>query len=634
MPMDIIDQSELTQDEAPQKDTDRELALRVQRLFRDSWDAKQQLNLPQTWRMCDDYKHNRQNPKQSEEHPGSVTNVIHRIIESQIADLIDKPYSSSAEGSEPSDDMFAEQAQNLVDYVLYHNKMKDKINDCEHDRLELGTAVIKVWFEPDELNGKGLPKFEVISPANFFPDPKVTRAHQLQQAEFIIHATPKPLSWYRKQWPDKGKYVQREISIPYDPDATFTDAETDEVHTDTSQKALLLECYMRDEQGSLYCLHVANDILLEDTRKTLKDKKLQRRDLYPFRAIVCYPRRGTMWGMGDVELLIPTQDLINELDDQIRINARLMGNPQIVIGQGAGKGFPIGKWTSKPGLRVPMRDHNSFSVVSPVPVSPDVPARREKAFQEADLIAGTPDVNRGEQPGAVTAAAAIMALQQAGQKTVVHKNEMFKAGWQDVLGLLFDEIMENWDEEMWVRIDGDKPDWKFINPTDFRNVPQMIPNALHGEEGFEDEEPIKQLTDDEGVPVTRDAQFDFKLNLGNGFPNDQAFMLQMMTDFANLAFPEGPAITRNELRRFMKDRIGMDLDDEQEQTEPVGGQPIGMPAPPMEQPMPQAPPPIQMQQQPMPPQGMPVPMPPPPQQIPPEVIAAVMQQLQLGGGVA
>lgn len=620
--IDILDTGHQNEQGAPQSDEARQLALRVQYHFRNAWDAKSQLNLNQIWRMCDDYKHNRQNPKQSEEHPASVTNVIHRIIESQIADLVDKPYSSSAKGWEPGDDMFAEQAQNMIDFVLYRNKFKEKINLSEHDRLELGSTIIKVWFDDEALEGRGLPTFESISPANMFTDPKVTAPHLLQTAEFIIHATPRPLSWFRRQFPKTGKYVSREVAIPYDPDATFSDAEADEVHTETSQKALLLECYMKDEKGQVYCLHVANDIILEDSREKSK-KPVQRRNLYPFVHINCYPRRGTIWGMGDTELLIPTQDLINELDDQIRLNARLMGNPQIVVGMGAGRGFDFRKWTAKPGLRVPMRDHNAFSVVPAVPVSPDVPMRREKAFQEADLIAGTPDVNRGEKPGAVTAAAAIMALQQAGQKTVVHKNEMFKSGWADVLELLFDEIMENWDEEMWVRVDGDKPDWKTIDPQDFHKIPKKIPNALYGV--IEGEDPIKDLTDENGDPMMKDAQYDFQLNMGNGFPNDRAFMLQMMTDFANMAFPEGPAITRTEMRRYMRDQVGMDLDEDEQgmmqpQIDPMTGMPMGAPqglpsmAPPMPAPQMQAPPPM----------VAPAPMAPPQQQqIPPELIAAL-----------
>lgn len=600
-----------------QPDFKRDEAARVQWLFRQAWDAKQMLNLNQTWQMCDDYKHNRQNPKQTAEHPGSVTNVIHRIIESQIADLVDKPYSSAAKGWEPGDDMFAEQAQTIVDFILYRNKFKDKVNISEHDRLELGTTIIKVWFDEEELDGRGLPVFESISPANFFFDPKIDKAHNLQKAEFTIHATPRPLSWFRANF-KLGKYVQREVAVPYNPQQVWTDDRTDEVHVETSQKALLLECYMKDDNGDVYCLHVANDIVLEDSRDTLKGKKLQRRNLYPFRMINCYSRRGIAWGMGDVELLIPTQDLINELDDQIRMNARLSGNPQIVVGMGAGKGFDFRKWTQKPGLRIPMRDHHAWAIVPPQNVSSDIPNRREKAFQEADLIAGTPDVNRGEKPGAVTAAAAIMALQQAGQKTVVHKNEMFKAGWADVLEMLFDEAVTHWDEEMWVRIEGDKPDFQFVNPAQFKSIPMMIPNALHGE--IEGEDSIKHLTDDEGAPMTREAMYDFQLNMGNGFPNDRAFMLQMLTDFANLQFPDGPAITRMELRKFLKEQVGLSLEDEppaaEPQIDPMTGMPIGAPMP-APAPMPQAP------------MLPPPPVPQVPPNIPPEILAALMQ-----GGVA
>ena len=179
---------------------------------------------------------------------------------------------------------------------------------------------------------------------------------------------------------------------------------------------------------------------------------------------------------------------------------------------------------------------------------------------------------------------------------VVHKQKMFTAGWSQVINLLFDEVMEHWDEEMWVRINGEKPDWKFINMDDFKRVPQMIPNALHGV--LDGEEPIKQLTDDDGTGMTRDAKFDFTLNMGNGLPNDKMAMLQMFTEFAKVAFPDGPAITRKEFREFLRENLGIDLEDDQA---PMMGQPP-MGAPPMPQGMPPAPPP-EMQQapaQPMP----------------------------------
>lgn len=609
-PIDVIDQQRVNEFDVPeQSDKKKELAKRVQQLFRGAWDAKENLGLPETWRKCDDYKQSRQNPQQSHEHPGSVTNLIHPIIESQIGDLVDKPFNTSAKGWEPSDDMYAEQAQNIMDFVLFRNRFPTKMNVAEHDRLELGTTIIKVWFDPDDLEGRGLPKFEPISPANFFPDPKVPRSDLLQDGEFIIHAVPRPLSWIRDKFPEWGKYVNREVSVPYDPEDTFTDAQSDQVSPDTSQRALLLECYMRDEDGELYCVHVANHLVLEDSRE--KKVKIQRRNKYPFVMIPCYLKRGTAWGYGDIELLIPTQDLINELDDQMRMNTRMSGNPQVVVGQGAGRNFNFRKWTNAPGLRIPMRDHNAWSIVPPQPVSSDVMMRREKAFSEADTISGRSDVSRGEKPGQITAAAAILALQQAGQKGVIHKAKMFKEGWAEVLELLFDEVVENWDEEMWIRIDGEEPDYQFVEPAVFKELPIKIPGIdADGQETIVDLTDIEEVDGEQQEKVmTRDAQYDFALNIGDGMPNDKAFIYQSLLDLVNIRYPEGPVIRYGELRQYLRNNLGLPLntdDDPEEAQQPPMQPPMG---PPMEQPMGEM-------------------TPGPPADIPPEALQMVMEQLQ------
>lgn len=624
-PIDVIDRvGDPYSQTRPQSDDKRNLAMRVQTLFRAAWDAKQQLGLVELWRKCDDYKQNRQNPRQSHEHPGSVTNIIHPIIESQISDLVDKPFNTSAKGWEPSDDMYAEQTQNIMDYILYQNRFPTKMNVSEHDRLELGTSIIKVFFDKDALDGRGLPTFDVVSPANWFPDPKVPRADLLQEAEFVIHAVPRPLSWIRKQFPEWGQYVVREVAVPYDPDDAFNDANTDEVSQITSERALLLECYMRDEKGKLYCVQVANHLVLEDSRETLKGEKLQRRDRYPFVMVPNYLKRGTAWGMGDVELLIPTQDLINELDDQIRMNARLAGNPQVVVGFGAGKNFPFHKWTNKPGLRIPMRDQNAWSIVPPQNVSSDVLNRREKAFQEADTISGRSDVTRGEKPGQVTAAAAILALQQAGQKGVIHKAKMFKEAWPDILALLFDEVLENWDEEMWIRINGDEPDYEFVDPSQLRNVPIRIPNDVEGEEGLielKDQEfdPETGELIDEKV-MTRDAQYDFQLNIGDGLPTDKAFVYQSLLDLlgANVVSPM-------EVREYLRNQLGFPLKPENDPEQPQQ-QPGAPQMDPNMQMMPQ--PPMQaIPQEQIAPQQPPLDL----SQVPPEVLQQAIMAMQQAG---
>lgn len=569
-------------EELVQSKEDQQTALYVQSLLRASWDAKNAQQVNELHRKCDRYKQGKQNPRQGEDHPGSVTNIIHPTIESQISDLVASPYSVTAKGWERSDDLYATQAQNLLEFVLYRNQFKTKLNTAEHDRLELGLSIFKTWFDPDAFDGNGLPSFDVVSPANFFPDPKITQAEKIQEAEFIIHAVPRPLSWIRANFPERGKYVQRETTVPYNPTDTFQFAGADETSEVGSQKALLIECYMRDEEGKLYCVHVANDILLDDTRK--KETIVQRNDKYPFVVIPCYLRRGSIWGMGDVELLIPTQDIINELDDMIRMNARASGNPQIVVGKGAGERFDPRKWTTKAGLRIPMKDHNAWSIVPPQNISSDIPIRREKAFQEADLVSLRPEVSRGERPTGITAAAAIQSLQQMGQKSVIIKSVLLKEGLARMCELLLDDAMEYWDEEMWIRTLGDKPDWVQINPAEWKEIPIMVDDLVGAQLGLDD---VKVLTDEDGEPMAREARFDLQFSLGNGFPVDKSFILQMLIDMAGIQFPEGRLVKYNELREFLKNEVGLPLEDDSAAAETMQDQIGGMPQQFMQQQQPQ-----------------------------------------------
>lgn len=595
----ITDDSNVDVDTPVQTEEKRLLAVQVQDLFRASFEAKEQMDLMNKWATFDDYKHGIQNEPTSPEHPGSTTNIIHPIIEGQISDLTDKPFDVSAEGEEPGDHFFAEDVQHALEYILDKNEFPIKLDVSEHDRLELGTTTIKVYHDAEALNKRGLPSFEIISPPNFFPDPKWTSANHLQEGEFQIHAIAKPLSFIRRKFPRMGKYVVREVTCPYQVELGTENFKTDEVEVITSQKAMLIECYMKDANGELYCVHVANHIVLEDSREVLKGKKLQRRNQYPFVVIPCYTLRGTGWGQSDTELLIPTQDMINDMDDQIRMTARMMGNPQIAIGMNAGKGFDQRKWTNAAGLRVPLRDVNSFKLIPPMQVSPDVVNRREKGFEEANIVSGRPDVNRGEAPGQITAAAAIVALQQAGQKGVLHKAKMWKQGWKKVLELLYDEMITNWDEPMWVRINGTTPDFKFINPAELRKAPVMVPNLNQGEDEdsikqllgdpqpmlnaaqepmFNDPQPLvdelgQPLLDDMGrpqlqeptqmmlppEPMTRDAEFDLKLNIGDGLPNDKAFVYQTLIELSKSVVEGRPVISWQELRDYLRDQVGIPL---------------------------------------------------------------------------
>ncbi|MNC48871.1 hypothetical protein D3C75_980150 [compost metagenome] len=157
---------------------------------------------------------------------------------------------------------------------------------------------------------------------------------------------------------------------------------------------------------------------------------------------------------------------------------------------------------------------------------------------------------------------------------------------------------------MWVRIEGKQPDFQFYDPRELKKIPQMIPNEMYDPNS---DEPLPQhiaLTDEEGKPITRDAEFDLSISIGDGLPNDKAFIFDMIVDLAKMAVEGKPVIFWSELRDYLREEVGIPLKDEhdmqQEQQMLPGQDPNAMPPDMMQQglppQMPQGMPPQVMQQ--------------------------------------
>src|SRR5690606_12813686 len=212
-------------------------------------------------------------------------------------------------------------------------------------------------------------------------------------------------------------------------------------------------------------------------------------------------------------ILKPVQDLINDLDDQVRMNARLTGNIQKVID--VRSGIDPRKWDNTPGLNIPAYNANGFQIVQP----PNMPAyilnrMNEAKYNDAELVSGRADVAEGRKPGSIRAASAIIALQEAALKSANHLRLMEEEALKEVMQIVLDYVMEFWTEEVEVGeeiIYGENGEEKERRPilvrgTDFANLPIL------NEEG----QPLLGL--ETGMPLTRRANFDIKVSVGAGMP--------------------------------------------------------------------------------------------------------------------
>lgn len=535
----------------------------------------QQLGLHRDWATYDDYWRGHQNPPEHDDDPGSVTNLIQPIIESQVADLVDSPVDFLAIGREPSDQAHAAYVRFILKWIWDQNKM-DKIRDqFERIRLKYGTAIWKVYFDPLGNKGKGKVVIDIVGPEKFYPDAKITNPHKIQDADYICQVSDVSLSYLRRRFGERAKYVRPRVRTKYD--ANIYQGETvKEALGILNNSTTLIEHWSRDDQGKLRLVYKADDVILWDSKwdpakkkKHFKGSKyfhapgesFYKHGKYPFVVVPCYLREGQLWGMGDVELLKPIQDLVNDFDDQIRMNTRLMGNIQIVVGLASG--INPSKWTNKVGLRVPARDPNAWRIVQPQGLPPHVMDRREIAKREAETISGRPDVVEGRKPAGLKAASAIIALQEAGNRRVNHKRLMTESGLAEVLDLAFEHFREHFTHEMAIRIAGKEVEGNdafiWVRGSMFQSIPKLVPDRLAtpDERGVFPLKPLRKKGED-GQELeeyeTKEAEFDFHVSVGSGLPRNKAFLYQ-----AAVELHREQILTTEEVRQFMKEMIDWPL---------------------------------------------------------------------------
>lgn len=566
-----------------------------------SYLTKENLGLHDKWRTYENYYRGKQNPPSKEDDPGSVTNIIFPIIESQVSDLVDQPLDISVIGEEPSDQEFAQDLRHVLDWVWDKNNMLSKLDVFERRRLKLGTSVFKVFFDPKVNKGKGQIVIDPVSPVCFFPDPKVKTAWQLQEADYIIHATMKSIEYIKATFGEQAEFVKAQA----DPSLSLEifDGEGDTATEHGRNKVMLIERWARTKKGGLRLTQVADGVLLYDSELLPKGegapkKSFYRHCQYPFVVINCYPVEGCLWGMGDVELLKPTQDIINDLDDQIRLNARLTGNTQHVVGTASG--INPRKWTAKAGLKIVARDPNAWKTVSPPPMPSYILNRRMEAKQESEIISGRPDVTEGRRSGGLRAASAILALQEAGNRRVKHKKIFLEDGLSQVVELCVEYIKEFFTEEHAFRIMGRRPRYIWFRGSDLLKVPKKIPVP-----GAEDQ--YQPLAGEGGEPVTKEAEFDIRISIGAGLPSNRAFLYQTILELVQYNI-----FTVEEARTFIKEFLGWPVIDP---LEPVGNfSKMQVPLPGGAYEQPQGPGPDEMAMQ-------------TPQQVPPELLMNLVNMM-------
>lgn len=446
-----------------------------------------------------------------------ISNMVFSTIETIRPIMVDNNPKFLAIPNTPTGMEFSADIQVALDYEWDREKMPTKLPAQLIPMLVYGTAV---WFV--QWNGKegeyGEINIKPVDPFNIFPDPL---ADSVENAEFIVYATYKHANQVKQMFPEKASAIEGSR-------ITMSElvAERDAKDSSEENQVLVLEMWCRDWtsidesiEGEKKLKYPGGRVItcLPDLGILLSDKKNPYKDgRFPFVLMKNYDIPFEFWGVGEVEQILSPQHYINELTNQIIDNAKSTANMQWIIDKNAGIGQ--GKLTNRPGLVIRKTPGAEVRRDAPPAMPTYVRETIDVLKHDVQDISGVFDSLKGEKAGSVTAASAILALQEASQARIRLKIKLMETYLSDLATIVYSRMQQFWKLDRWVRV------------TDIEGNPSFT-----------------QI----GQQVLQN-DFDLKVQAGSTMPVNRNAMLDLMIRLAQTNGEDGlPLVDRKAVLEFL-----------------------------------------------------------------------------------
>lgn len=446
--------------ETKKKEQEVRLVDNVKNLYRIAYDNKAPYH--EVWEKCfkaytgELYKQNLPSYRSQE-----VSNFTFSTIETIKPIMLSENPEFVALPARPEHLEKAETIRDVLKYEWDRTKMFTILQKVLTSMLIYGTGIVGLFWNGNK-DGIGQIEPVLISPFNFFPDPM---AETLNDGQFAIYATYKPIGEVIKFAPEKEEEIRENASMPDDKYLMFG-KETSNVSTD--QNILYIEAYVKDytveleeyeENGKLYQtskmkypngrrIIIAGDVLLRDGENSYNDG-----GKFPFVAIKCYDVIGKQWGMGEVEQIISPTVYASKVMNHILETTRLMSNPVWILDKNSG--VTKNSLTNRDGLVIRKNPGTEVKRDAPPSIPAYVVTLPDLLLNHVEHISGVYDVTRGERPTGITAAAAIQALNEQSQGRIKLKVQSMEVMLSELGSMWLRRMKQFWEIGRLIRIQPD-----------------------------------------------------------------------------------------------------------------------------------------------------------------------------------
>lgn len=333
------------------------------------------------------------------------------------ADLMDNMPTPAILPRERSDEQTAKVLGEIIPVILERAGFDEIYDRCSWYKLKNGTACYGVFWDGSADGGLGDITLGRVDLLNLFWDPAVD---DIQDSPNLFCVRQVHTDTLKEQYPnfeftgDRGLTVEQYVR---------DDAQ------ELSKRALLVDWYYK-KGGKLHLIKFASGKLLyaSENDPELAGRGLYDHGKYPFVFDTLFPLEGLPYGFGFIDVMRDPQTYIDQLDQCILYNARLAGRPRWYVSDGTGiNEEEFADW-SRDFVHVAGKvDEERLRQITVNPLNGYIINHREAKIAEMKETSANRDVSSGGTQSGVTAASAIAAMQEAGNKV---SRDMLKSSYR------------------------------------------------------------------------------------------------------------------------------------------------------------------------------------------------------------
>ena len=411
--------------------------------------------------------------------PQPASAWLFNSLANKHADMMDNFPAPNVLPREQGDEQDAKALSSILPVALERNDFEGVYSDACWYKLKNGTAAYGVFWDPALENGLGDIAIRKLDLLNLFWEPGV---RDLQDSRNLFVVSLVDVDLLKEAYPEQAAKLSGGQALDVK-QYVFDDT------VDTSDKALVVDWYYKRRSVTgrkiVHLCKFCGDALLfaSENDPEYQERGYYDHGLYPVVFDVLFPLEGMATGFGYVDVMRDPQLYIDRLDAEIMRNADLVGRPRWFIKDDGGVNEAEFADFTKTFVHVAGRlDEDNLRQVEVTPLPAFISNHRQAKIDELKETSGNRDFSQGGSSGGVTAASAIAALQEAGNKL---SRDMLKASYRSFTGicnLCIELIRQFYDEARCFRVLGEDGGQQYIEYSNQGIREQALPPAYPGGE--------------------------------------------------------------------------------------------------------------------------------------------------------